>query len=156
TEPDPARPGRKRLDVYSYASRLSFFLWNAAPDGWLLKAAQTGELNTEKGRARVVDMMLGSPRVEAGVRAFFDDMLNFDAFDNLAKDASAYPLETGQTLSDAREQTLRTIYDQLVVKKRDYRDLFTTRETFMSPALGAIYHVATGPSWIPYTFPDDS
>jgi hypothetical protein len=156
TEPDPARPGQQRLDAYSFASRLSFFLWNAAPDGWLLEAAQRGELDTDKGRTRIVDMMLNSPRLEAGVRAFFDDMLNFDAFDNLAKDAAAYPLETGQTLSDAREQTLRTIYDQLVVKKKDYRDLFTTRETFMSPALGAIYHVATTPGWMPYTFPADS
>ncbi|MHB1204935.1 MAG: DUF1588 domain-containing protein [Rhodospirillaceae bacterium] len=156
TEPDPKNPKRRRLDAYSYAARLSFFLWNAAPDDRLLKAAESGELNTDKGRAKIVDMMLSSPRMEAGVRAFFDDMFAFDAFDNLAKDAGVYPLETGQTLSDAREQTLRTAYDHLIVKKQDYRDLYTTRATFMSPALGAIYHVPTTPGWVPYEFPEGS
>ena len=32
TEPDPALPGTRRLDAYSKASRLSFFLWNTTPD----------------------------------------------------------------------------------------------------------------------------
>ena len=31
-EPDPRDPGYERLDAYSLASRLSFFLWNSAPD----------------------------------------------------------------------------------------------------------------------------
>ena len=48
-EPDPERPGKWRLDSYSKASRLSFFLWNAAPDSALLTAAEAGELNTRKG-----------------------------------------------------------------------------------------------------------
>jgi hypothetical protein len=155
-EPDPERPGRFRLDAHSYAARLSFFLWNAAPDDRLLRAAESGELSTPKGRARVVELMLASPRLEDGVRAFFDDMLAFDAFDNLAKDAAAYPAQTGAALAAAREQTLRTIYDHLVVKKADYRDLFTTRATFMSPELGPIYRVPTPKSWVEYEFPEDS
>ncbi len=156
SEPDPERPGRLRLDGYSYASRLSFFLWNAAPDDALLTAAEKGDFDTEKGRARIVDTMLASPRLEKGVRAFFDDMLGFDSFGNLAKDPAEYPAETGATLSDAREQTLRTIYDHLVVRNEDYRDLFTTRQTFMSPELGAIYRVPTPQGWVRYEFPQDS
>jgi hypothetical protein len=156
TEPDPQRPGRRRHDAHSYASRLSFFLWNAAPDDALLNAAETGQLDTQIGRARAVDIMLASPRLEAGVRAFFDDMFGFDSFSNLAKDPAAYPAETGATLSDAREQTLRTIYDHLVVRNEDYRDLFTTRRTFMSPELGAIYRVPTPQGWVRFEFPPDS
>ena len=156
TEPDPAHPGRLRLDAYSYASRLSFFLWDAAPDSWLLDAAAGGQLDSDKGRKQVVEKMLASPRLEAGVRAFFDDMFGFDGFDNLAKDPAAYPLEIGQTLADAREQTLRTVYDQLIVKNKDYRDLYTTRDTFMSPALAVVYRVPTTPGWVPYEFPEGS
>jgi hypothetical protein len=155
SEPDPERPGRRRLDAYSYAARLSLFLWNAGPDDRVLRAAEAGELATPKGRARVVDMMLASPRLEEGVRGFFDDMMAFDAFDNLAKDATAYPAETGATLAAAREQTLRTIVDHLITKKADYRDLYTTRSTFMSPDLGAIYRVATPKGWVPYEFPEN-
>jgi hypothetical protein len=125
-EPDPAHPGHERLDAYSLASRLSFFLWNAAPDDNVLKAAESGEIQTPKGRAKVVSMMLASPRLDAGMRAFFDDMMGFDDFNTLAKDPLVYPSFTGVTAADAREQTLRTIMDQLLTKKKDYRDLYTT------------------------------
>ncbi len=156
TEPDPARPGQRRLDAYSLASRLSFFLWDSVPNDALLKAAESGEIQTPAGRARVVEMMLASPRLENGVRAFFDDMLAYDKFDSLAKDGMVYSRESGAVLKDAREQTLRTAYDHLVVRNRDYRDLFTTRDTFMSPALASVYNVPAVPGWAPYSFPEDS
>ena len=151
-EPDPMNPGRQRLDAYSLASRLSLFLWNAAPDDALLKAAESGALQTEKGRTLAVDRMLASPRLEAGVRAFFDDMFGFDQFTALAKDPMIYPAFTGKMAADAREQTLRTVVDQLIVKKKDYRDLYTTRETFLSPMLGAFYGVPAS-TWVPYEAP---
>jgi Protein of unknown function (DUF1592)/Protein of unknown function (DUF1588)/Protein of unknown function (DUF1585) len=156
TEPDPDRPGRLRLDSYSLASRLSFFLWNAAPDDELLKAAERGELHAPEGLAKSVDRMIASPRLEAGVRAFFDDMLAFDDFAVIAKDPGIYPAFNGDTLEDAREQTLRTLVDHLIVKKRDYRDLFTTRETFISPSLAAIYGVPAPPGWTSYQTPADT
>jgi uncharacterized protein DUF1588/uncharacterized protein DUF1585/uncharacterized protein DUF1592 len=90
------------------------------------------------------------------MRAFFDDMFAFDDFDNLSKDATVYPKVSGTTLSDAREQTLRTVYDHLIVRDLDYRDLFLTRDTFMSPALASIYGVPAVPGWVAYEFPPDS
>jgi hypothetical protein len=155
-ESDPEHPGKYRLDKYSLASRLSFFLWNAAPDDQILQAAESGELQTDKGKARIVDMMLASPRLEDGMRAFFDDMFAFDDFDSLSKDPTVYPFFTGVTVTDAREQTLRTVIDQLIVKKKDYRDLYTTRQTFLSPALAALYNLPAAPGWQPYEFPADS
>jgi hypothetical protein len=155
-EPDPENSDRQRLDAYSLASRLSFFLWNSAPDDALLSAAESGEIQTRKGRERIVDMMLKSSRVEHGVRAFFEDLLAFDKFDTLAKDPTAYPDVTGSTLADAREQTLRTIVDHLITKKADYRDLFTTRDTFMSMNLAVTYGIPAVDGWVPYEFPEDS
>ncbi len=156
SEPDPSHPGLRRLDSYSLASRLSFFLWNAAPDDELLKAAEHGDLQSPQGRAKAVERMLNSPRLETGVRAFFDDMLGFDDFAVLSKDPSIYPAFVGDTVQDAREQTLRMIVDHLLVKKRDYRDLFTTRDTFMSPSLATLYGVAAPPGWTPYRVPENS
>lgn len=155
-EPDPEQPELKRLDAYSLASRLSFFLWDAGPDDELLKAAESGELQTKKGLKRVVDMMLASPRLEDGTRAFFDDMFAFDDFDSLSKDPTVYPFFTGATVADAREQTLRTVVDHLIHKNLDYRDLFTTRSTFMSPALAPLYQLPASPGWTAYEFPPDS
>ncbi len=156
TEPDPARPDRQRLDAFSLATRMSLFLWDAVPDDNVLKAAESGEIQTPEGRARVVDMMLSSRRLDAGVRAFFDDMFGFDDFNSLSKDPATYPKFTGQVAQDAREQTLRTIVDHLVNKRGDYRDLFTTRETFISPALAAIYGEPAPAGWTPYTEAADS
>jgi len=90
-EPDPVRPGIKRLDAYTKATRLSLFLWNTTPDVALLEAAARGDLHTAKGLAKQVDRMLASPRLEAGVRAFFTDMLGFETIGDLAKDPVIYP-----------------------------------------------------------------
>ena len=152
-EPDPASPGHQRLDSYSLASRLSFFLWNAAPDDALLKMAASGDLHKSEGLTRAVDYLLASPRLETGVRALFDDMLGFDDFAVLSKDPAIYPSFVGDTVQDAREQTLRIIVDHLLVKKADYRDLFTTRHIFMSPSLAPLYGVTTPPGWTPYDIP---
>ncbi|WP_161811782.1 DUF1592 domain-containing protein [Steroidobacter agaridevorans] len=156
TEPDPDRSGHRRLDNYGLASRLSFLLWNSIPDEELLDAAEKGELYTRRGRKREVERMLASPRLENGVRAFFDDMFGFDHFDSLSKDPQKYPSITGATLQDAREQTLRTVVDHLLHKNADYRDLFTTRSTFISRALGPVYQVGAAPGWSSYELPANS
>lgn len=155
-EPDPEHPGEERLDAYSLASRLSFFLWNSAPDDELLRAAESGDLDTREGLDRAVNRMLASSRLEDGVRAFFDDMMAFDEFGSLAKDPLVYPMVTGATLADAREQTLRTVIDHVITRGEDYRDLFTTRNTFMSMNLAAVYGTPTTNGWVPYEFPEDS
>ena len=155
-EPDPKRPGAFRLDAHSLAARLSLFLWNAAPDAALRTAADRGDLFNPKTRARIVDAMLASPRLETGVRAFFDDMFGFEDMETLTKDATNFPYFLGGAAVDAREQTLRTIIDQLLTKNRDYRELYTTRETFVSPALAIIYGVRTTPGWRAIEFPPDA
>ncbi|MCC6913867.1 MAG: DUF1592 domain-containing protein [Rhodospirillaceae bacterium] len=156
SEADPKNPGQQRLDAYSLATRLSLFLWNAAPDDQLLKAAETGEIQTPKGLAKQVERMLASARLDQGVRAFFDDMYAFDTFNALSKDTAVYPTFTGQALQDAREETLRVVVDHLIRQNGDYRDLFTTRETFISPALAAIYKLPAPPAWTRYEFPEGS
>ena len=156
SEPDPARPGLRRLDAYSLASRLSFFLWNAGPDEALLKAAEAGQLHDPDGLSRTLDRMLASPRLETGVRAFFDDLLRFDDLAVVAKDPGIYPAFSGETVEDAREQTLRTVVDHLLVRRGDYRDLFTTPHTFISPSLAVLYGVPAPPGWTPYTSPPGS
>ncbi|MEC8408367.1 MAG: DUF1588 domain-containing protein [Pseudomonadota bacterium] len=154
-EADPDAPSQQRLDAYSLASRLSFLLWNAPPDDVLLQEAEAGILYTQQGLAGAVDRMLVSARLESGVRAFFDDLMAFDEFNSLAKDPLVYPMVTGTTLEHAREQTLRTIVDHLVARQADYRDLFTTRQTFMSLQLAAVYDTPAGQGWVPFEFEEE-
>src|SRR5262249_35232048 len=134
----------------------SLFLWNAAPDPTLRAAANRGDLFDDKKRARVVDAMLASPRLETGVRSFFDDMFGLEGLDTVSKDSTVYPYFLGGIAADAREQTLRTVVDQLVKKNGDYRDLFTSRQTFISPALGVLYGIQALPGWRAYEIPPEA
>lgn len=161
----PARNDAKtaELDAYSKASQLSFFLWNSAPDRQLLDAAANGELDTRRGLRKQVERMMASPRLTQGVRAFFSDMLQFEKFDAVMKDGTLFPKFSRREIDDAREQTLATLVDQLVTREGDYRDVFTSKATFMSPSLAAIYRVPVahegpngGPeSMVPFEFPAD-
>lgn len=140
-EPDPNNSGQLRLDAWSRASRLSFLLWNTTPDDTLLNAAASGQLDDPVQLEAQARRMIGSPRFQDGLRAFFADMLLFEKFDEMAKDPVIYP-RFNQTVADALpEQMLRTIVDHLVTQDGDYPSLFTTRRTFMTRALGPLYGV---------------
>jgi hypothetical protein len=157
TEPDPNRPGAQRLTAYSLATRMSLLLWNAAPDETLLAAAASGALHDRNVRAAQVDEMIASPRFETGVRAFFTDMLMFEDFIALAKDPTIYPNFTGRSVKDSAEQTLKTLVDHVVDKDEDYRKVYTSRTTFLTPNLAPLYGV-TAPSsgWARYEVPESS
>jgi hypothetical protein len=150
--------GLVKVDDFTRASRLSFLLWNAPPDDALLTAAAKGELSTREGLQRQVDRLTASPRLNDGVGAFFDDMLQLDKFSALAKDSQRFPKYSQLLADDARKQTLKTVVDLLVAKNGDYRDIFTSRDTFMTRTLAMVYQVPylSNEKWAPYRFGDDS
>jgi hypothetical protein len=159
SQPDAEIATAQRLDDYSLATRISFLLWDAPPDSELLDAAASGALRKQAELNRQVDRLIASPRFEQGVRSFFSDMFAYDQFDGLSKDQSIYPKYSSQLSKDAEEQTLRTIVAVLVTNKGDYRELFTTKKTFMNRALGSLYKIpvdeAAVEDWVPYTFAAD-
>jgi hypothetical protein len=155
----PSADGKSgALDSYSRATRLSFLMWNTTPDAELLRAAGSGELNTSAGLARQVDRLMASPRLEAGVRAFFDDMLWMDTFDTVSKDSLLYPKWGSAMATSAREETLRTVIDLALHNNGDIRDLMTTRRTHLDRRLAMLYSVPfpfTG-DWVKHEFPAES
>jgi hypothetical protein len=159
-EADPQAPQRQRLTDASMATRLSYFLWNTTPDAELAEAAQRGELVDDAGLERAVDRLLESPRLVEAVRAFFSDLYGFDEIEDglVRKDPTLFPAFSQALITDAREQTLRVIAHHLLDEDGDYRQLFTTRESFMTRALGIVYQVPvrTVGGWEPYTFPAGS
>ncbi len=136
---DAGADGLHSLSEATLASRLSFLLWNAGPDDPLLAALAEGRLSDSEVYAREVDRMLASPRFEDGIRAFFEDLFQFEEFSDLGKDPVRYPMYSAKVAADAREQTLRVVVDHLVAHQGDYRELFTTRRIFMTRTLGPVY-----------------
>lgn len=157
-EVDPQRPEELRLANYSRAARLSFLLWNTTPNDALLKAAAQDHLTDDAQLTAIATKMVDSPRLEDGVRAFFADMLLFEKFDEIAKDPLVYPRFNPTVASALPEQMLRMIIDHVVTRDGDYRELFTTRRTFMNRALGPLYNVPvrSRDGWEPYEFAPES
>ena len=142
TEPEGAEePGVRELRGTQLASRLSFFLWNTTPDAALLDAAESGALDTPEGLETETRRLLESPRARSAVRSFFSEMLELDKLDNLSKDRNAFLHYSPAVGPAAREETLRTIENHVFDEDADYRDLMTTRTTFIDRTLAAIYEV---------------
>jgi len=146
------------LEPFSRASRLSYLMWDTTPDAELLQAAQAGELNTASGLDKQVNRLLSSPRLAAGMRAFFTDMLELDTFDTVSKDALLYPKWGGVMAPSAKEETLRSTIGLALDENGDMRDLMTTRKTFINRSLAALYDVdfTFDSDWMPYEFPRES
>lgn len=140
-EPDPQVPGHLRMTGYSKAARLSYFLWNTTPDAALLAAAARGDLHDSMGLSAQVERLLQSPRLETGMRNLFADMLRFDTFPELSKDAELYPVFTSEVAQAMQEQTLQTLIEHLLVEDRDYRELFNRETMPMNRSLGMVYTV---------------
>lgn len=136
--------GARQLDAYEMASRLSFFLWGSTPDPQLLDAAQTGALSTPEGIRAASERLLASPRAEAGLLGLLSQMLRLEDIEKLEPSPEKFPLLTPTLAASMREETLRSLSDLLLVQNGDYRELLTTRTTFVNPELAALYGLAPG------------
>lgn len=156
-EPDPQHPGYRRLTDLELAGRLAFVLWDSLPDEALLDAAESGALATEDGVRDEVERMLESPRARHGLHVFFDQYLDLDRLDGLARDPATYPLFT-PGLPAAMQREVELIVDDLVFERRaDVRTLFSTQSTFVNSELAALYGVdapgADATTFVPVTLP---
>ncbi len=82
-------PGK--LDDYSVASRLSYFLWSTMPDEELLENARKRSLTQPEVLRAQVERMLNDPKAEAFVQNFADSWLELRDIDFTTPDAKLYP-----------------------------------------------------------------
>jgi hypothetical protein len=133
--------GRRRFTNQEMAARLSFFLWNTLPDDELLAAAEAGELTDRAALAGHVERMLASERARAGIESFFAERFELYKLDHLLKDSTVFTSTSAELGAYAREETLRAMAYLLLEREADYREIFTTRETFVNRKLAALYAV---------------
>jgi hypothetical protein len=154
----PAAGKQYALEPFSRATRISYLMWNSTPDSELLQAAQNGDLNTPAGLEKQVSRLMASPRLDVGMRAFFNDMLELDTFDTISKDGLLYPNWSSIVAASAKEETLRTTIDLALHDNGDMRDLMTTRQSYINRNLAAIYRLPFPfkGEWVKYEFAPDS
>ncbi|MEZ4307146.1 MAG: DUF1592 domain-containing protein [Polyangiaceae bacterium] len=133
---------QNKATSYEMASRLSFFLWNSTPDDALLDAAENGELTDAATVEREVVRMLDDPRARGGLRNFVTEYLRLDQLDQLSKDPTIFTYYSPDLGPAAREETLLDFEALVFDHDGDYRDLFTSRRTFVNAKLASMYQVA--------------
>jgi hypothetical protein len=129
-----------RWQPYATASRLSYFLWDTAPDDALLDAASAGELDTAEGRARAARRMLEDPKAREGLDEFVSQWLRFDRVMTASRERRYYPLFNRELAASMTEETRRFLAD-LVWNRRDFRQAFTANYSFINSDLAAVYKV---------------
>jgi hypothetical protein len=140
-EPGEDAEGGRRYTAYEMASRLSFLLWDSAPDDALLDAAEQGLLLEPEGLKAEVERMVGDSRVRRGLRAWVEDWAHLDKLDHLVKDPTVFIYMNADLPVAAREETLRFMEDLVIDRDADLRDMLTTRNTFADRTLAAVYGV---------------
>jgi hypothetical protein len=85
------RESRGRLDDFSLASRLSYFLWSSMPDEELLTLAERKQLHSPEILRQQVERMLGDPKATAFLKNFVNQWLGLEAIDDTLPDAMLYP-----------------------------------------------------------------
>lgn len=83
----PAGP----LDDYALAARLSYFLWNSAPDDELATAARDGKLRQPEALRWQTERMLNDPKAAAFTLSFTDQWLDLRRINATTPDERLYP-----------------------------------------------------------------
>ena len=129
------------LTALELASRLSFFLWNGLPDDALQEAAESEEILTREGLFSQAKRMLNDPKARSGLRVLFEDYFQLYELDHLSKDPTVFGHFNDRLGEYAGEETLKLLEDLVFENPRDFRELMTSRVTFINPMLAAIYDV---------------
>jgi hypothetical protein len=102
-----ATPKPEKLDSYELASKLSYFLWNTAPDERLLKLASTNRLHQSLDAE--IARMVGDSRFRQFTGEFTSQWLSLDKFDVVEIDRKQYPKLTRDTKTQLRDEPIQTL-----------------------------------------------
>jgi mono/diheme cytochrome c family protein len=137
------------------ASRLSYFLWDAAPDDDLLKVAEQGRLKNPAELARQVKRLVADRRSEALSTRFASQWLRLQDVDQMLPDALLYPYYDF-TLGQGFRRESELLFDSLVREDRSIMDLLTADYTFVNERIARHYGIpnVTGPEFRRVSVPD--
>jgi cytochrome c551/c552 len=140
--------GGYRIGDRELASRLSFFLWGAAPDAELLEMAAAGRLSRPAELERQVKRLVSDPRSEALATRFAAQWLRLNDVDEMLPDALLYPY-FDHSLGQAFKRETELLFDSIVREDRSILDLVTADYTFVNERIARHYGIpnVTGPQF---------
>jgi hypothetical protein len=131
--------GKVLLDDYEVASRLSYGLANSMPDDQLLAAAAAKKLHTREDVLAHARRLLDSPRGQATLRDFHEQLFHTAGYSAVKRDPTRQPAFT-PGLGDAMRQESTSFIDDVVVARNEgVSELLTAKYTFANSKLAALY-----------------
>ncbi len=131
--------GRRYLDGYELASRLSYALWSTMPDDELFELAESGELTKPEVLETQVERMLASPRATDFLSGFVPQWLEIGGVASLERDPVLFP-----TFEDVRQhmegETL-ALLSSFLVEDKDVRELVNADYGYLNEELAAYYGI---------------
>ncbi|MDP2318267.1 MAG: DUF1592 domain-containing protein [Acidobacteriota bacterium] len=141
TTPATLKAGQSfRLNDAGLASRLSYFIWGAAPDAELSKLAAQGRLSAPGVYEKQIARLVADPRSEALSKRFARQWLRLGDVEGVLPDAVAYPY-FDRTLGDAFVTESELFFDSIVRDDRSVLDLLTADYTFVNERIARHYGI---------------
>ncbi len=139
----PAAPDRssepQRVDEYTLASRLSYFIWSSLPDDELLGLAARGQLRANF--AVQVRRMLASPKAHALVENFAGQWLQIRSLETFQPDKKLFP-DFDPALRSAMQRETEMFFEHVMKEDRSVFDFLTGDYTFVNGRLAKLYGIA--------------
>lgn len=126
-------------DDFSVAARLALDLWDSVPDAHLAKAASEGNLHSTEQMQNEVRRMIADPRAKAKLHGFFQQWLELERAENVAKDAKLFPGFDQAMMADLRESLWKFVDEVVWSDQSDYRQLIQADYLWLNERLGKFY-----------------
>ena len=151
------RPGSDRLDDFSLASRLSYFLWSTMPDEELLDLAEANALSQPATLRKQVERMLQDPRAAAFTDNFTGQWLGLRDLDFTEPDRRLYP-EYDDMLRAAMLQEAHRFFDEVLQKDLSITNFVSSDFSMLNERLARHYGIpgVTGHQFRKVTLPPES
>jgi hypothetical protein len=127
------------FDSYDVAAWLAFTLWDSLPDGPLLAAAASGQLDSRAQIYQQAARMVADQRSKAKLHDFLLQWLKLDQPVELVKDPRQYPRFTKEVAADLRTSLGLFLYEVAQGETVDYRQLLLSDSIYVNGRLAQYY-----------------
>jgi hypothetical protein len=139
--PANVAPGQTyRISDLELASRLSYFLWSAAPDEQLITLATQNKLKDPVVLQQQVKRMLLDPRAEALATNFAGQCLRLGGLMEATPESGIFPNFT-RNLGVSMRREVELLFDSIVREDRNVVDMLTADYTFVDEVLAKHYGI---------------
>jgi hypothetical protein len=129
-----------KLSAHELAARLSYLVWNSAPDPILVDAAAAGALETPDDVAAQLTRLLAEPRGGALLQRFLVGWLHVGELERVVKDPALFPEWEAPELRAALRDQAGAFFDHVLgAEQGRLRALLTSRTVFANGTLAGFY-----------------